>query len=881
MEEAKANIKEWLIDSAELFPERAEQWSTSLVESGITSVTKISSRLDHTPDFLTALGINDFEAADIKNALAKHGDGIAHADNAAEDRPSSRKINKSVSEMAKAFQKKADINAASANPAIIAPKSGMSVAEKLAAIKARSASEHAPPPGSTTTSKPLQWKAPERGTSCATAVPTTDTPVPPTVPVATAKVKDSNTAAAAAAAPPSTPAVETTTVVPASAAPTGPLAIATAPRLPRMESGITSSDDVFCNDLVSKARAAIQATEVVDLVRETMTNKDKWNINDTVPGECFKALTRLCYAGGEHKDAFAKQGACTFVPNLMAKYTDSVFSIEHGLRAIVTLCHGNAHNKQMLGKAGACGLVVTALQNHGMKEENKTLADHALKAIASLAADPENNEKHLGAACGVIEELLKTYGTIDANIAEQSLRAIVNLAMGPANKLKLGTASMCTVLTAVMESQGKENSHVAQQAFWAIGNIGLVAETKTRLGECGLGSSILVSTMQHHGIEDEALVEQFIRTLCIFAMDKPNRTRIGAAGGCTLLVDILFKYHEHKAQVAEQGMKSMLNLAINPDNKRVFGDNNACALAKVVLHYNTDNDVAITVEHTLRVISSLSINPANQVKLHGEGIAATLQATLSRYCESNVGITEHALRAVANLACFDGNNTAFNEVGLCATVVKCMSVLGKSTVGIAECALRAVVNMAVSDDNKSKLGEDGACEAVMDLLQTHAKSSAVVAEQGLRSIVNLAVNTQNKEKLGRNVNVVALMSVIEYYYKADNAAVTQQGLRAIINLAVNAENKDVLGASGACDIALDCLKHASSATPEPHSAEVNETVALASTAIFNLMVKSSENRKRFIDRRALEELIKCQEMNSFTEATQTELADALAALRLK
>lgn len=260
-----------------------------------------------------------------------------------------------------------------------------------------------------------------------------------------------------------------------------------------------------------------------------------------------------------------------------------------GLTAIRLLCrYGPNYSTtceetvQLLVGAGACEAVVNSMQAFAVVP---AVAEAGCWAIRNLAANNDDNKEKLGraGACGAVVSALRTHLSVPTAV-EASLWALHNLAVDDDNRAKLGDLGACELVAAALSNTSlRSNPSVAEQG----------CESVLNLAHCHL----------------------------------QNGARLGVAGACEVVTDILREYMGH-VRVLESACGAVLNLSHNnDDNKARFGNSGACEAVVAVLRVHMA--VPEVVEQASGAVLNMSFIAPNKARLRAAGVKATMAAVMS------------------------------------------------------------------------------------------------------------------------------------------------------------------------------------------------------------------------------------------------------------
>jgi hypothetical protein len=99
----------------------------------------------------------------------------------------------------------------------------------------------------------------------------------------------------------------------------------------------------------------------------------------------------------------------------------------------------------------------------------------------------------LGSAGGyeVVVQVLRAFGTTNAEVAEQGLGAVINAAVNYDNRMKLGSAGGCEVVVQVLRALATTNAAVAQRGLDTVWNVVLINKI-TRISSLGSSKKAFV-----------------------------------------------------------------------------------------------------------------------------------------------------------------------------------------------------------------------------------------------------------------------------------------------------------------------------------------------------------------------------------------------------
>ena len=93
---------------------------------------------------------------------------------------------------------------------------------------------------------------------------------------------------------------------------------------------------------------------------------------------------------------------------------------------------------------------------------------------------------------------------------------------------------------------------VAEKGFGAIFSLAADADNRKRLGACG-GCEVVVKALNTFGVTREGVALDACGAIAHLATDDKNNKRLGAFGGCEAVVKALKEFGEKSDKVADQG----------------------------------------------------------------------------------------------------------------------------------------------------------------------------------------------------------------------------------------------------------------------------------------------------------------------------------------
>lgn len=237
----------------------------------------------------------------------------------------------------------------------------------------------------------------------------------------------------------------------------------------------------------------------------------------------------------------------------------------------------------------------------------------------------------------------------------------------------------------------QDNVELTKHACIAIRNLAR-NDLYTKLDAIALCEST-VDSLRLYGCQDMEIAEQGLRTIFDLAVNEENNAKIGFIGGCCVVVDCL-SHFLHATKVVEWGLWAICSLATNKCNKELLG---ACGACKTVLEaMEAHPEISSIAEGGCRAVVNLSTTNINRSRLSCANACTYILNTIRSY----------PLLQGDEWACL------LNLHG-----IRCWLTCDQTNERVAEQACRAVFNLTFTSSCKTKLLNANAI-AVMERVAT-------------------------------------------------------------------------------------------------------------------------------------------------------------------
>lgn len=353
--------------------------------------------------------------------------------------------------------------------------------------------------------------------------------------------------------------------------------------------------------------------------------------NTSVLALACSVLTRIASVE-KNRLLFGACGGMEMTTEVLRMQLKHATTATAALGTIGRMCQNQAVIADRCCKSGGVEAVVHALELHA---GNPIILRSASVAIAWLAHG-HDGRKALCATCGGVTCLVRALNacTVEAETAVWACTAIGNLAMLPANRLKVEACGGIKSLLSLLQSHIRDLP-AAKQATVALGNVGMCEQSKVA---CAAQNAvgILYQAMVIHS-ESAEFLEVGCRTV---------RNLTGHAGiqrqciscGCAKMLIFILGNHR-KLPVAVHACTALGNIASTPENARLCGSLGAIDAVFEVLQWQITNPLA--VEAACRTLGNLSSDRQNRSVCTAHKSFAFIAHALKLH-QSHAGVTRVA-----------------------------------------------------------------------------------------------------------------------------------------------------------------------------------------------------------------------------------------------
>ena len=369
--------------------------------------------------------------------------------------------------------------------------------------------------------------------------------------------------------------------------------------------------------------------------------------------------------------------------------------------------------------------------------------------------------------------------------------------------------------------------------------------------------------LERHGSLSIYVLQSALRLLIILtSYTAENWELIGLEGGCTAILRAI------------QGNEDLLEV----EQATQHHDNGLQRMGMTSGHGSSvaRKTIIETCELSFEVLASLA-----QSRVESRDELSSLQGYFRiaeiLYAQAEVSVYLCELGLHAFILIFEKVRAAEANDGCalaCHAVLKVLTVHGQYSDTVAEVGIWAVELLAMYHANKVVLGDGNACAIILNLMREHGMRNKTLARHGCAAIANLMIHDGNHLRLTKAGAPKVVCELIGRFGRLDEAF-AEQGLRAVHALAM--KNRALLGELGACELVLQLVRYYITDVDRE-----NESIArLASQAIYNLCFQYKENKQRFLQLRALQELKLILNERWPSHPTRDEVKDAMKAIQFE
>lgn len=544
--------------------------------------------------------------------------------------------------------------------------------------------------------------------------------------------------------------------------------------------GVSSSS--ASGSLLSKDKAAD-----IDATARSVVSELNLSLDNRSEMECLAALTRLHQYHAEdfryYQDCLGREGACKAVSVVLTLFSASTRICLETVKAISLLCqHGDStrdtfhtENAEELGGHGTCFSVIRILSS-STHVSNAELVEETCRAIGKLSISENNNKTMTNGGC-------------------------------------------CETLIGLLKGDGEDKNAVVSQAVIALRHMSEKEETMAHLLALGVCEAV-VETLNRFQ-QNEVVSLEIMRTMIALASTSQEAcTRLGEVGACKAVLDAIRVDDDISIifEIALVAIEVLLSVEANMPRmlQASICDTLVTSLQK---HADVDN-VAI---NACRVVQLFSTNTIIRSKLCSAGICEIMRRLFSIHIGTPC-VMQACCAAVATLAADHIENKAqLTAAGVCEFVIMTIQkysvgepkkLMGSTlptgsdlVVWQASWALR-MLSVGL-EENRSRLQNAHVCEALQAALQRHASCPDPMI-QVFRTIIVLASDA--KQSLVAHMGVTGICKAVVRVMRKNqrDAAVCKLGCQVIVRLAAGQSNLPILLAAKASEeVSSVIMVHAS------------------------------------------------------------------------
>ncbi len=360
-----------------------------------------------------------------------------------------------------------------------------------------------------------------------------------------------------------------------------------------------------------------------------------------------------------------------------------------------------------------------------ISQQQLLLVEKGLEAIICLSMN-DANEVQFGqqGICELLHFIMKTYGFQYSKIAENSFNAIRNLSKNNDNKLKFSDIGMCELIVKLLTHY----IHLTNKRSNKRSSVKRQSGSGSQSGDDNSDAGSLVADVRVKGSNSQSQENLYSPASPTPATNFPSSYPSPvppAATSATANTSANPGY-----EIVKSGLSAITNLSVHPDNKRRFGECQACELVIIILYLFGKKSMEIT-KKALAAIGNLSVIPDNK----------------QRFANN---ISTNINQAMVTIQSFE-------------ILVALIKKYALQNIDVSKKGLAAIGNLSVNNDNKIKLGQVGVNSVLYDILRTYAMANEEVAQNGLGALANLAAySANNKEFMELHIDALVIEIMIHY-----------------------------------------------------------------------------------------------------------------------
>jgi hypothetical protein len=288
-------------------------------------------------------------------------------------------------------------------------------------------------------------------------------------------------------------------------------------------------------------------------------------------------------------------GACEAVTSALQLHYALEAVVEQGCGAVLNLAQNSQQNRALLSAADAYNVIIKAVKEH-MSGSNEDIEFIGFGALSNLMRSEDNSDlkvtfpgtEEIQVDDEAISEALKALllaversNESTTLTAMQLLIKCVKAGAQGCHQTPLGKGRACEMLVHLMYPL-LDSKAVIRAALECVCRLSRYGETKltahddniAAMGNCGMCKVVVVGMERHFDsdhFDDESDDINFTiwgcKALTYLAANMANNHKLGTAGGCDLITQVLYKYVKKKSElIVQQGWGAVINLTLWEEN---------------------------------------------------------------------------------------------------------------------------------------------------------------------------------------------------------------------------------------------------------------------------------------------------------------------------
>jgi hypothetical protein len=254
----------------------------------------------------------------------------------------------------------------------------------------------------------------------------------------------------------------------------------------------------------------------------------------------------------------------------------------------------------------------------------------------------------------------------DAELGANALACIARIARVDSSRPKGLSEAGCVEPIVKILQRNLGDANCVVQAYAALQALAIDDEIATHLGNVA-ACDVVPRALQSH-VNNQVVVEEGCKLIAMLSRLPENNLKLGTAGACDVVMKGLLKHINHKG-VAQHGCDAANKLAFgNFENVGKLGYHNACQALSgaITTHY----EVAAVAEQALRAMNILAVEPENRARMGKLGGLQGTVLAMDHHLNDPV-ITEFGLRLISTMIVGNANNrTLLGQLGAPLSVMR-------------------------------------------------------------------------------------------------------------------------------------------------------------------------------------------------------------------